>query len=101
MSPVNPEWVAHMRDAIHAIAQRHEEFTTEKVWQYLREQHPGSDTEERRNFGWLVREAKRAGLIEHTGRFELGKRSGAANATHQPIYRSLIYEARHGPKNRP
>ena len=84
------EWHAFMLAAVREIASRQEYFASDDV-ERLRVERNGPATHEKRAFGPLIMNAKRAGICTPTTTFD---RSTQVVAHRRPmrVWRSLIYQ---------
>lgn len=85
----NEEFKLVMYRCIVWVARQQHEFISDDLWNAMARHYPDVTTSEPRVMGSLLRKAVREDICEKTGRYRTGRRR-AANATDQPIYRSLI-----------
>lgn len=89
---VDTEWRNAAERAVHTVAGREAEFTTDQVWVLLQAWGAPPPTEPR-GMGAIMKYAQRKGWIEPTDRFEPTKRvQGHAGPTR--VWRSLLWSTR-------
>lgn len=84
-------WYALSRAAVIYVAERHEEFTTDAVWERLADCDVDLDTHEHRAMGGVMRAALRDGIIERTDRTRQSTRP-SAHRRPMRVWRSALRE---------
>jgi len=87
---VDPGWKKEAYSVIYGIAQQNEFLNADDVWKGAK-RWGLPEPPDNRAWGSIWVRAKRAGVVEKTGRFTTTKRP-VAHRMDIPIYRSLIYQ---------
>jgi hypothetical protein len=86
------EWIEHALAVVGFLAENMREFNADDFWLACDDAElPSPD--ERRVFGVVMLKARKAGLVESTGRFVACKRPGC-HAMPIRVWRSLVFEVK-------